>query len=80
MYTLHFRHAVCAGCAIVVARHPLEFRSQIEQPHFHICTTCGSSFPNTHKCSFLSFDPQSEIRAVAALGALSCLNVVEGLR
>ena len=67
MYTLHFRHAVCAGCAIVVARHPLEFRSQIELPHFNIFTTCVSSLRSTSKCSFLSFDPQSEIRAVAAL-------------
>ena len=75
MYTLHFRLLVLREVRMSSANKVLEFRSQIELPHFYTFTTCVSSLRSTSKCSFLSFDPQSEIRAVAALRcALSCLS------
>ena len=66
MYTLHFRLLVLREVRMSSANKVLEFRSQIELPHFTICTTCGSSFRSTYKRSFPKKVTGTEIRAVTA--------------
>ena len=66
MYTLHFRLLVLREVRMSSANKVLEFRSQNELPHFHICTTCGSSFRSTSKYSFSKKVTRTEIRAVTA--------------
>ena len=67
MYTLHFRLPVLRDeVRMSSAEKVLEFRSQIELPHFTIFTTCVSSLRSTSKCSFSKKVTRTEIRAVTA--------------
>ena len=66
MYTLHFRLLALREVRVACANKVLEFRSQIELPHFNIFTTCVSSLRSTSKCSFSKKVARTEIRAVTA--------------
>ena len=78
MYTLNFRLLALREVRVACANKVLEFRSQIELPHFHTFTTCGSSFPSTSKYSFSTKVARPEIRAVTARRRPhSCLKVAE---
>ena len=66
MYTLNFRLLALREVRVVCTNKVLEFRSQIELPHFYTFTTCVSSLRSTSKCSFSKKVTRTEIRAVTA--------------
>ena len=62
MYTLHFRLLVLREVLMSHVKKVLEFRSQIDLPHFYTCTTCVSSLRSTSKYSFSKKVTRTEIR------------------